>query len=864
VEPENPQRSDAVTPGGAPPPGAIVSGSPTTPPGLPTDVPGSPAAEEAPPPPLTPVEWAKQNGWFFVALAALIGVVLYNWGPDALFRGALVVVGLSLVIVIHELGHFLAAKWCDVHVMTFSLGFGPAFPGCSFKRGETTYKIGMIPLGGFVQMVGEGSEADEDESYPRSFKNKPVWQRMVIISAGVVMNVILGCVCFIIVYQFHGLEVAPAAVGAVEAGSPAWKEGIPSGSRFTKIGGYEKPDFLDLKATIIESGWGEKVPVTLVTDDGRTIQTSLTPRLDANDDMPVIGVQPPNSVKLLPALVRTVRDHPFGFLTAAASARAIDLLPGDVVLATTDADGDGGWKELPHDLKAATFDAAELSRRLRGLGDKTLRLSVLRAAAREDVNAKPEAVAVPPGGFAFDDLIVGVSDPDSKLGPFDVASLALRPEGGEDDFDVVDFERRMMRLAGKPAVLVVRRHGVAEPIRFLVPPAFHRGIGATMKMGEVVGVRVGSPADRDGIQAGDVIDAARVYEVGGPESPLVELSTEKGTLDPLRLPYDLQQAAAHAADRSKLRVGLTVRRWNTKANQNGRAPVDLTLEWDDGWAFDRELPLGKSSAEAVPQLGLAYRVESTVVAVASGSPADKAGLKPNDVVQKVRFQGGKSPGAGKWSPWEEIKSARTQRDGSEEQVYDQWAAYDYMMQAPDFPTIQVRIARDGKLLDEEFSLTFTEDESWGIPNRGLELSPEYRLQKANNSLEALGMGATRTWQMIRSIYRQMVAIATRRISTKMVGGPIAIATQAYEAARDPFSLLFLLGFISLSLAVINFLPIPVLDGGHMVFLIYELVRRRPASDAVRAIASYVGLAVIGVLMILVFYQDIAREIARHF
>ena len=66
------------------------------------------------------------------------------------------VIGLGFVIFIHELGHFLAAKWCDVHVKTFSIGFGPAVPVCSYKWGETTYMLGIIPLGGYVAMVGEG------------------------------------------------------------------------------------------------------------------------------------------------------------------------------------------------------------------------------------------------------------------------------------------------------------------------------------------------------------------------------------------------------------------------------------------------------------------------------------------------------------------------------------------------------------------------------------------------------------------------------------------------------------------------------------------------------------------------------------
>src|SRR5262245_58825866 len=67
-----------------------------------------------------------------------------------------VALGLGLVIFIHELGHFAVAKWCDVHVETFSIGFGPALPGCKFKRGETTYMIGLVPLGATSRWLGKG------------------------------------------------------------------------------------------------------------------------------------------------------------------------------------------------------------------------------------------------------------------------------------------------------------------------------------------------------------------------------------------------------------------------------------------------------------------------------------------------------------------------------------------------------------------------------------------------------------------------------------------------------------------------------------------------------------------------------------
>jgi regulator of sigma E protease len=140
--------------------------------------------------------WLRQNVLSIVISAVVIALVVIYLDPIDTLK---VVLGLGFIIFIHELGHFLAAKWCDVHVKTFSIGFGPAVPFCSYKWGETTYMVGVIPLGGYVSMVGEGTgettpdgDPDDDDNDPRSFKNKSVGSRMVIISAGVIMNVVSG------------------------------------------------------------------------------------------------------------------------------------------------------------------------------------------------------------------------------------------------------------------------------------------------------------------------------------------------------------------------------------------------------------------------------------------------------------------------------------------------------------------------------------------------------------------------------------------------------------------------------------------------------------------------------------------------
>ena len=109
------------------------------------------------------------------------------------------------------------------------------------------------------------------------------------------------------------------------------------------------------------------------------------------------------------------------------------------------------------------------------------------------------------------------------------------------------------------------------------------------------------------------------------------------------------------------------------------------------------------------------------------------------------------------------------------------------------------------------------------------------------------------------IFQNLRGFATGRISIKNLGGPVTIARFAFQfAGVDFWEFVFFLGLISVNLAVLNFLPIPVLDGGHMVFLVYEWIRGKPASEPVRVGATYAGLLLLACVMVFVFYLDIGR------
>jgi len=374
-----------------------------------------------------------------------------------------------------------------------------------------------------------------------------------------------------------------------------------------------------------------------------------------------------------------------------------------------------------------------------------------------------------------------------------------------------------------------------------------------MQMGPVAAVRDNSPAAKAGLQprddahgtVGDIITQAEVSEANGQKTRWVfsgtltqEPGVTVGYLDPAKLPYELTQWAKRTPGPKK--VTLTVLRQVDHGSQR----VPLVLDWDDHWKFDFDIPLYLSSPWAIPELGLAYRIKNFVEDVTKDSPAARAGLERNDLVKAIRFRVAASESDSSAAKWEELEP-------------DQWANVFWLLQRPDLHDISIRVERAGQSLEMELSPE--PDKSWPMVDRGLITQPEVRLQRASNLFEAVALGMQRTERIIMMIYLNLRAIATNRVSPKLVGGPISIARIAYESAdQSIYQLILFLGMISVNLAVINFLPIPILDGGHMVFLIYEKLRGAPASESVRVIATYAGLAVIVGLMIFVFWVDIGR------
>ena len=186
---------------------------------------------------------------------------------------------IGVMILIHELGHFWAARFFDVRVDAFSFGFGPRLFG--FRRGETDFRFSLILFGGYVKMAGE-QPGDEAAADPRSFQAKPRWQRLIIAAAGPAMNIVLAIALLTGLYMVRYPQLAnsnsPAVIGYVHKGSAAEKAGLRAGDTIVQIDDQKDPKWQDI-VLAEAAGAGREIQVGYVRN-GERLHTKLTPVLD--------------------------------------------------------------------------------------------------------------------------------------------------------------------------------------------------------------------------------------------------------------------------------------------------------------------------------------------------------------------------------------------------------------------------------------------------------------------------------------------------------------------------------------------------------------------------------------------------------
>ncbi|HAW96497.1 MAG TPA: hypothetical protein DCX60_09495 [Phycisphaerales bacterium] len=681
----------------------------------------------------------------------------------------LIFLGFGMLIFIHELGHFLAAKWVGIRAEGFCVGFGA--PLISYRRGvgvrlggtdqssrkilgkapiqcssreleeagigETEYALRMIPLGGYVRMLGQDDMDPGSRSLePNSFNAKPIWQRMIVISAGIIMNLILAIALFITAFM-AGVDFNAPVIGEVIPGDPAAVAGIESGDTIVSIDGTPTQTFADIQIGVAFAAPGEEVEVEVRSaDDGSLRTISMMPEMNPAAGLLGIGVTPASS--------STLNDAP----------ESASLVENAIESAGLTNSGVGpGW-------------------RIVRAGSKPITTWSEWAKAFETAGSAPvEVTWAPPAG----------------------------PEAGHEV---------PVSMQGLPQL---------EPQRYPeeMPQSvanYELGLLGMTPLVEIMSVLPTSP-NHATLKAGDVI--LRAGNDVGPMNATFRAMLQKnaGGSIPITLLRDGERIESVVEVNRSGQVGVLI--GSALGSPVIARPMPLV-----GNPVPGEAPL-KTAVSALDLMPL------TTITSVGGRPVTD------------------------WT---------TLREGFKEACRDATGAVDVpvVIENPtpgrESETVTFRLSeRDVETLGEL---------GWSAPIGIGYFEPIWTtLTAKGNPITAVEMGYNETRKMVILTYFTIYRLTQGTVGVEQLRGPVGIVHLGSRVAdRGMMYLLFFLAMISVNLAVLNFLPLPILDGGHFIYLIYEKIKGRPPSVGFQNYAALVGLLLIGSLFVVTFYNDVMRLI----
>ena len=293
---------------------------------------------------------------------------------------------------------------------------------------------------------------------------------------------------------------------------------------------------------------------------------------------------------------------------------------------------------------------------------------------------------------------------------------------------------------------------------------------------------------------------------------------------------------------------MTLQRKAEKSPPTVQAKVRQPLGYCDPEIIDSPL--------AVSALGVAYHVLNEVESVIEGSPAAKAGMQPGDKIVKVTLIPPDEATLEKLG----VEQSKVSVGFTEERF--NWASLMSALQvsAPG-TTVELTFLRQQK--EKTATLDLVDAPDWFNPDRGFQFEPMTFQPKMESIGDAFKLGGRETLDQLTLVFHSVKALSKNTVSPRGLVGPWGIIKLAlYKADQGNAELLLFLTFLSANLAVLNFLPIPVLDGGHFVLLCYEGIRGKPANENVQTVLAYIGLALILALMVWVCGLDFGL-ISRH-
>lgn len=802
------------------------------------------------------------------------------------------ILGFSAIVFVHELGHFAVAKWAGVRVETFAIGFGREIAG--FTRGETRYSFNILPLGGYVKMLGQEDFDDKSNEMrfkddPRSFINKPVGHRMAIVSAGVIMNTLFAGLLFVIVFLM-GMDAITPRIALVEPDSPAEKAGLLPGDLVRKINGEKIREFSEIRFAILLSAPHE--PIEFIVERGGEAQNPIyikpdyrTPETTREVRRQIVGIAPGITREIVavgPEIDTSKPDQPHvgDVLVEVDGVPATDdnaneifntlvYSHGDIYVERKDpkhpeASPQRVRVQIPPVLSLYPSDSQD------AVSVSVLGLTPLPRFGRVDPKGRARLAGIGVGDtiIKWDDLpyptIAAVARAIRDRAEWDIPFRIRKPDGR-----IVDGFVRPKR----------NKHGAATV------EAMCRSVEASARQpdgpnAQFVSVRAGAEASAAGIEAGDLV--VRCNQIDNPTSALVNLTI---------------------GGANGLPVSLTLRKRDGRIVETvvhpkapGTIDATFTLVADDLLQTGEIVATINGQPSSAAQAGIPTGAKITAI-------NDVAVTRWRDLI--AAFQ----KNAGTTVQLSYVDSAKEKRVvpfrvphslhtllgvGPQARIVRIDGRETVTTKTPRGPeTLSVRYHEGTRAILTELigktnpsglrtsvAVEYRENPLSPLKTKTIDVTPEMvdpwvgriafspnidvaeqtTLLKGENALDALDIGIHKTYYFITMVYRTMQRmIFSRSVSVEQMSGPLGIIDLGGQIARTGLvQFLFFLAMISANLAVINFLPLPIVDGGLMVFLIIEKIKGSPVSLRIQVATQMIGLFLIVGAFLFVTYQDALR------
>ncbi len=740
---------------------------------------------------------------FLVAAGFIINMIINN--TAAFVNILIVLLGFGAVVMIHEFGHFIVAKLSGIKVEAFSIGFPPTFIGiqktdkgirfrilpkfgstddddsgkgesdtekpadepkkamaectlkCNCKPSDTEYRIGMIPFGGFVKMLGqEDSGSVEETNDPRSFANKPASIKIAVVAAGVVFNAISAIFIFMGVF-LYGLDSPPAMVGDVAPNSPAAIAGIRPGDRFIDIDGEDfLLDFTSIAASAALSDAEIATPITVKHADGSIEKIELTAAIGAMSGMPIkgYGISQPSSMKV----------------AETDDAELIELLeektgfrPGDIIKTANGIDVEYEWQLneiIYNSLKPqVTLGIERLGSEELIILEKDLTISAGTGNFTNELDLTNFCTMVPRlkvSGVAYTQKPQNWKQ---KVLAF-WSEKILRHKKPEEDAEVLMDGDVILAVADK-------QNPTYADLRQLTKDYKDKELAITVLRKDE--------------------EKAKIIEELLEKLPPEMVPIAKGILSP----YDT------------INVTVTPHAMPSRSDEE-RVTIGIGVE------LDTDHPVVAATMDS--QQGI------TALDIPSGATITAiAGQKVTSF----------------WDIFAALKN-----------------------------TTEQNITIDYRIDDSTGSVKLAASEIAGNINArtllavGLPTDPLKVEVKAESPGEAIKMGAFKVKSFIGQSLTTLRGLFAGDVSPKALSGPVGIVSASYTIAEKSFVYyIYFMGIISSVLAVMNLLPMPIVDGGVIVLILIEKIKGSPVNTKVQEIIAYAGLAFIGLLFAWLIFND---------